>query len=147
MLKSFESFANLFFSTTQKGKNVNREAIYIDGLVGDVSDGYHTFNELYDHRNVLFIKLCESLTRKYFIWKSKTHSDGTKIEGWFILGIGEEPGLQITYHLPLYLWDDTPFAITLEKAPAFDGHTSTDVLDRILALDVSNLNQRNVKDN
>lgn len=25
---------------------------------GDISDGYHTFDELYEHRCLLFIRLC-----------------------------------------------------------------------------------------
>ena len=102
-------------------------------------DGYHTFEELYDHRITLFIALCVLLRRQEnaigsisdhpFVWRSKLHSDGTSFEGWFILGIGQEN--QITYHLPLSRWDETDFAETLPNAPEFDGHTSEDVLERL----------------
>lgn len=110
--------------------------------IGEVSDGYHTFNELYEHRITLFVALCKNLQEiwglenpsKYKVWRSKLHSDGSSFEGWFILGIGTGKGRQITYHLPLSQWEKTNFADTLEKAPEFDGHTSQDVLQRLREL-------------
>lgn len=114
--------------------------------VGEVSDGYHTFNELYEHRIVLFIAFCKQLNEKInadningvkmaeisgAIWRSKTHSDGSKWDGWFVLGINREKGIQITYHLPIEKWKETDFAETLDKAPEFDGHTPKDVLERL----------------
>ena len=56
------------------------------------------------------------------------------IEGWFVLGMGKKQGEQITYHLPMSEWEYCSFAETLEKAPDFDGHSSQDVLQRILDL-------------
>ena len=104
-------------------------------------DSYHTFNELYEHRIVLFMALC-----RYFIqgkasydsrnvWCSLFHSDGTCFEGWFIMGIGKEKGNQITYHLPMSYWPEAKRgAEVLEKAPEFDGHTSEDVINRLKQL-------------
>lgn len=109
----------------------------------DVSDGYHTFNELYEHRIELFICLCRAFTyyadkcddakfcQKYFTWKSKYHSDGSKYDGWFVLGLNKENGKQITYHIPMNRWAECKFAETLEKSPDYDGHTSEDVLHRL----------------
>lgn len=106
-------------------------------------DGYHTFNELYDHRVVLFIALCRHMhellgmenPEKFKIWRSKLHSDGTSYEGWFIIGIGTAPGKQITYHVPLSYWEETNFIEhTLDKAPKWDGHTPDDVLARLKQL-------------
>ena len=97
-------------------------------------DGYHTFDELYEHRIILFIALCRHLEKHNFfnpIWRSETNGDGTKWDGWFILGFVDENGKQITYHLPMEKWNETNFAETLEKAPDFDGHTSDDVLERL----------------
>lgn len=94
----------------------------------DVSDGYHTFKELYEHRITLFMALCKMTG---FSWKTKLHSDGTSWDGWFVLGIFKKPGEQVTYHLPIEKWDLCYFAETLDKAPEFDGHTSEDVLKRI----------------
>lgn len=103
-------------------------------------DGYHTFDELYEHRFRLYIALCEVLLRdcghcsfatKPEVWRSKMHSDGTQFDGWFLLGIAKQEGEQITYHLPVSYWLETEFAETLERAPKFDGHTSDDVLKRL----------------
>jgi hypothetical protein len=105
-----------------------------------VSDGYHNFEELYDHRIELFITLCRALHRVYEvdhcieqfeIWRSKKHTDGSSYEGWFILGIHKERGEQISYHLPMSRWEDCDFAETLDTVPDFDGHTAADVLERL----------------
>lgn len=108
---------------------------------GEISDGYHTFNELYEHRNMLFIFFLNWIFRMdemtpYWTWKSKTHSDGTSIEGWFVAGfysiLGTDKdgkGTQISYHLPMKYWD---LVICDEThKPEFDGHTSQDVIDRL----------------
>lgn len=115
-----------------------------------VSDGYHTMDELYDHRIQLYITLCKAavgllgvkfelnggnlVCTEPTIWRSKLHADGSAYDGWFILGIFSEPGKQISYHLPMSRWEDTSFAFELEKAPEFDGHTSADVLNRLKLL-------------
>lgn len=97
-------------------------------------DGFHTFNELYLHRAILYISLCKSLMDNSFIgtvWRSKLHSDGYQYKGWFLLGIGEKKGKMITYHIPMSRWEETDFAETYDVAPEFDGHTSDDVLERL----------------
>lgn len=107
-----------------------------------VSDGSHTFEELYEHRNTLFIALCRALFRWVpqhgtlapSVWRSKLHNDGSMYDGWFVMGITEELGSQMTYHLPIALWGETDFAATLDHAPKWDGHSSTDVLERLKAL-------------
>ena len=96
---------------------------------GQISDGYHTFDELYEHRNRLFIALAKLINKN--VWRSKIHSDGTSYDNFFLLGIGKKNGEQITYHMPMTLWSETEFAETLEKAPKFDKHTSLDVLRRL----------------
>lgn len=101
-------------------------------------DGYHTFAELYDHRITLYIALCaaQRLFTDKEIWRSKKHSDGELAFGgtWFVLGIGSKAGEQITYHLPIERWDETNFAVTYDKAPEYDGHTSEDVIERLKKL-------------
>ena len=104
----------------------------IEGVTENTSDGYHTFKELYEHRIVLWIKLCDRLAGQKYIWASVKHSDGTTFGDWFVLGMNDEKGKQITYHLPARYWNEVcEFANILEKAPDFDGHTSADVLKRI----------------
>lgn len=103
-------------------------SILIPCDTNEVSDGYHTFGELYDHRYLLFIALM--IHNKTNSWISKYHHDGTCLEGWFIAGMNL-PSL-ITYHLPDSLWYLVENNITiLEKAPEWDGHTFKDVLDRL----------------
>lgn len=100
----------------------------------DVSDGYHTFGELYEHRFELYLALCRLAARAgYSVWKSKVHSDGTGYPGWFVVGVNERPGEQITYHLPLARWDEANF--TERAPPPFDGHSSTDVLGRLKSIE------------
>lgn len=108
-----------------------KKAVKQGAKLGNVSDGYHTFNELYEARNTLFIALAKMASKEKEVWKSMNHSDGSNYNGWFILGINKRKGSQITFHLPLAMWDKCKFAETLEKAPAFDGHSSKDVLERI----------------
>ncbi len=117
-----------------------------DSDTNKISDGYHTFGELYEHRIQLHIALCYQIHLRHIngsskvvdfdqeVWRSKNHSDGSSFEGWFVLGIGRKAGNQITYHLPDSMWDNTHFASTLDMAPEFDGHTSNDVLIRIKRL-------------
>lgn len=106
---------------------------------GSISDGYHTFDELYETRHALWIALCR-FEAEFFshsgaeVWRSMNHSDGTVMDGWFLLGIAVEAGEQMTFHLPMRLWGECDFARTLTRAPLFDGHTSADVLERIRSL-------------
>src|SRR5262245_56983813 len=110
-------------------------------------DGYHTFEELYDHRHTLFIALCRTQQDFVFhgddrnrfgdeklVWRSKVHADSSCYDGWFIMGLCRSPGAQMNYHLPMARWHETDFAETLDQAPAFDGHTSDDVLARLSKL-------------
>jgi hypothetical protein len=39
-------------------------------------------------------------------------------------------GTQITYHLPMDRWSDAP-GVELDHAPEFDGHSSSDVIERL----------------
>lgn len=108
----------------------------------DVGDEYHTITELYEHRHALFCALCNSLDKltplasQFRAWKSRYHNDGTMYDGWFIAGIdkrGIESRSSITYHLPLSLWDKFRI-IELPRAPEFDGHSSSDVIERLYQL-------------
>ena len=92
-----------------------------------VSDGYHTFKELYDHRHALFIALLSVIDNA---WKSLKHHDGSSFEGYFIAGI-ELNGKMISYHLPNELWANVR-ATPLECAPKWDGHTPADVVERLM---------------
>lgn len=95
-----------------------------------LSDGVHTFGELYEHRAKLFSVICNIF--KDISWKSKYHDDGSMVEGYFIVGIDTPKG-QATYHYGLCYWD--LFAVVeLERAPRYDGHTSDQAIERIQSL-------------
>lgn len=99
--------------------------------IGNLSDGYHTFNELYHHRAILFSVICNSMPDK--AWKSKLHDTGDMFEGMFIVGI-ETPEGQATYHYDIEPYWDMFKVKELEKAPKWDGHTPQDAIDRISRL-------------
>jgi hypothetical protein len=115
-------------------QEVNEVIKHVDANL--VSDGYHTFGELYDHRIRLYIQVCK-LASKYLdlpVWMSLLHHDGSSYEGWFILGIYKEKGKQISYHLPeKYLGEVAGNSLVeiLDNAPEWDGHSSSDVLERL----------------
>ena len=132
---------DVFEKTYAKGEHLPLSAKTNRGLIltfakmlgvdpDDISDGYHTFQDLYDHRKALFV----ALTKSAGGWRSKQHSDGTMHEGYFIVGINYAKGAQITYHYELKDWDKFEHCTTQSHAPEFDGHTPEDVVERLLKL-------------
>lgn len=97
-------------------------------ITGDTSDGYHTFNELYHHRAVLFSVICND--RPGIAWKSKKHHDGTMYNGMFIVGIDTPEG-QATYHYDLDPYWDMFHVREVDSAPEWDGHTPDEAIRRI----------------
>lgn len=95
---------------------------------GETSDGYHTFNELYHHRAVLFSVIVANLHG--IAWKSKLHHDGTMYDGMFIVGI-DTPWGQASYHYDVDPYWDMFWCMELERAPEWDGHTPADAIERI----------------
>lgn len=101
---------------------------------GNLSDGYHTFNELYEYRLLYNASMFNELAKQglYDVHKSKKHSDGTipfGDENWFIVQ-AELPTGQISNHYEMKDWD--LFKIPeKEKANPYDGHTPQDVAKRL----------------
>lgn len=88
---------------------------------GDMSDGYHTFDELYEHRCLLFINLALTYPTEAY-WRPH-------YEGWPLIGLDLPVG-QVTYHVPekyLPLFKDK---VKL-GGPEWDGHTSAQVVERL----------------
>ena len=94
--------------------------------VGSLSDGYHSFDDLYDHREALTAALFNRLP---FTWKARIHEDGSMFDGMFIVGCATPYGM-ITYHYDNEFWADFKVPV-LTHAPVFDGHTPEDMVDRI----------------
>jgi len=107
--------------------------------VSKISDGYHSFEELYDHRNLLFITLARLFKdNNAVVWKSLKNRDGKGTPGWFVMGIDymaadENTIKQISYHLPMSLWKYCKFASTMNKSP-WNGHASKDVIEQLIEL-------------
>lgn len=106
---------------------INTAIECLDGDTGNISDGYHTFDELYYHRCVLFSLICNQ--NNIVAWKSKKHHTGDMYEGMFIVGV-ETPYGQVTYHYDLKYWD--MFKVQeLEFAPEWDGSSPSDCIERM----------------
>lgn len=102
--------------------------------MGEVSDGYHTFNELYAHRVRLFSTLMNAFPN--LSWWSRKHSDGEEWEGWILAGI-DTPDGAATYHLPESEIENLPADTEIDAGKEWDGHTADDVLNRLLSLRAS----------
>lgn len=92
--------------------------------VEKMSDGYHTFADLYEQRLILSAALAKNNPHA---WKSKRHEDGSVPfgGGWFIMGFDTDEGCY-TYHYELKDWDLFQCK-ELDKGKPWDGHTSKDV--------------------
>lgn len=102
---------------------------------GSISDGYHTFDELYHHRAILFSVVCKNYPE--LAWKSKLHHDpknNPMYDGMFIVGI-ETPMGQATYHYYTDPYWDIFNVKELETAPEWDGHTPDEAIKRISSLE------------
>lgn len=102
---------------------------------GAVSDGYHTFDELYDFRKAYNVALFNVLAAegKYEIHKSERHHDGELCfeGGWFIVS-AMLPSGQISNHYKLEDWDLFKCEAVEKAKYPFDGHTGEDVIERLL---------------
>ncbi|MGL6099523.1 MAG: hypothetical protein ACRC0G_07845 [Fusobacteriaceae bacterium] len=96
---------------------------------GSISDGYHSFDELYRHRMVLFACICNM--QPDASWKSLYHSDGNMDEGYFIIGINTKDG-QVTYHYKISEGWALFNVQELDRAPVWDGHNPEDGLYRLV---------------
>ena len=102
---SQEAFINKTIKTreTKYGLNTNL-----------ISDGAHTFGELYHERATLFAIFMYNYldlsrmdySEEFYGWKSELHHDGDMYNGYFIVGItSKKTGKMFTYHYPLEYWN------------------------------------------
>lgn len=101
---------------------------YVD--MGEVSDGYHTFNELYYYR-MLYNAAFFNLLPKGWVHKSKRHHTGEECfgGGWFIV-MANLPTGQISNHYEIKDWD--LFQVPeKEIADEWDGHTPQEAAERL----------------
>ena len=112
---------------------------------GETSDGFHTFNELYEFRMLLNAAL---FNEWYYanlehwkdydypcphVYKSKLHSDGTvpfNDPNWFIV-VAELPSVgQISFHYENKHWELFRFPES-DLPPEYDGHSPQDSIIRL----------------
>ena len=114
-----------------ENKQYHSYIFHVDSI-GEISDGSHSFNDLYMQRSMLFATICNM--HKDISWKSWNHhheEDFPMYEDYFVVGINTPEG-QYSYHCHKDWWDtfDVP---ELEEAPMYDGHMPDDV-GRLLSL-------------
>lgn len=108
-----------------------------------VSDGHHTFGELYEYRllyNAAFFNMLAAFCSfqgqdnlKTPV-KSKKHSDGFvpfDDPDWFIV-VWQSPYGQISNHYRMRYWDYFKIP-SVELAPEYDGHNSVQAKERLEA--------------
>lgn len=103
---------------------------------GEASDGYHTFNELYDFRREYNAALVNSGVWKAH--KSYRHHSGELCfgGGWFIVMM-ETPFGQISNHYENRYWNEFHYE-EKEFADLWDGHTERDAIARLMACNNQN---------
>jgi len=108
-----------------------QEPVAIDG---NTSDGYHTFNELYEFRKAYNAALFNEWAAggKCSVHKSWRHHDGELCfgGGWFIV-VAVLPDGQISNHYKAKDWDLFAVPETERALFEFDGHTGADVVERL----------------
>jgi hypothetical protein len=127
----------------------------LEGFDDDkISDGYHTFRELYEFRKIYNAALfnewaseywkipitaasdpAKSIVLKYHVHKSWKHHDGEEPfpdspHRWFIV-VAMLPGGQISNHYKEEEWDLFKVPEVEKALFPFDGHTGADVLVRL----------------
>jgi hypothetical protein len=113
--------------------------VTVNRSTGQVSDGYHTFDELYRYRMLYNAALFNAWVfapdiLRFDVHKSWRHHDGTSCFAldpgeWFIV-MAYLPSGQISNHYPADAWD--LFKIPeRERANEWDGHTPTEAADRL----------------
>jgi hypothetical protein len=109
----------------------------------DISDGHHTFGQLYDCRLAFNIVLFNEwvnpsfdvLGVKHNVHKSIRHHDGELCfgGGWFIV-VAVLPTGQISFHYKMEDWDKFKIPEFDKAQYEFDGHTTEDVINRLIQL-------------
>ena len=114
--------------------NLMNNSIIHSKDVGSISDGYHTFDELYEYRLLYNAAFFNELAEQglYDVHKSKKESDGKSPfnnENMFVV-MAELPTGQISNHYEMKHWNLFNVPIK-DKANVWDNHTSKDVCERI----------------
>ncbi|MGL5753063.1 MAG: hypothetical protein ACRCXT_21150 [Paraclostridium sp.] len=98
--------------------------------IGDLSDGYHSYNQLYDNRLVLFA--CIVNLKPELGWKSlKHHDESDKMyEDYFIVGFTTPQG-DVRFHYHIKYWNLFKCK-ELPNAPEWNGADNKDHLNYLI---------------
>lgn len=123
-----------YASVEEAGIDKSTDIVSISN-VKNLSDGYHTFKELYDFRmlyNASFFNALAADKGKYGVHKSWKHNDGETCfgGGWFIVAAKLPTGV-ISNHYKAEYWDLFDVPEEPKSTFEFDGHAPEDVVDRI----------------
>ncbi|MFY8161631.1 MAG: hypothetical protein ACOVNU_09905 [Candidatus Kapaibacteriota bacterium] len=112
----------------------------INTITEDTSDGYHTFKTLYEIRKAYNVALFNQWGKfdipSFNVHKSRKHHDGEYPFGnnnWFIVCAELSSG-QISNHYTMDNWELFKIPEYEKALFPFDGHTTDDVIDRLLKL-------------
>ena len=97
--------------------------------IGIISDGYHSFDELYYQRMMLTKTVALAAINKFdedTVYRSRLHSDGTMYKDFFIVVFNTPEG-NFSYHYHMMYWGVFDFLKEVPNAEEFDGHTWKDV--------------------
>lgn len=102
--------------------------------IGEISDGFHTFNELYEYRLLYNAALFNQFYKNnlYNVHRSTKHSTEEDCfgGGWFVV-MAQLPTGQISNHYQMKYWDLFNIPIK-EFADEWDGHTPKIAKERLL---------------
>jgi hypothetical protein len=102
----------------------------------NISDGYHTFKELYDHRIALWMVVLSKYKDdpQAKIYNRLKHNHGSFFDGYFLSLLVIDSNIQISYHLPLKFWQKVA-GQKFDRSPIeYDGHTAQNCVDRLMGL-------------
>jgi hypothetical protein len=150
-IEMYEYFRSMFGSgiintdILEKAKEMEKAQ---SEVTENTSDGYHTFKELYEFRKAYNVALFNEwglqketywenirTTPKYNVHKSWRHNDGELCfgGGWFIV-VAVLPTGQISNHYKAEDWDLFQIPENEKALFEFDGHTTEDVIERLLSI-------------
>ncbi len=104
---------------------------------GEMSDGYHTFDELYEFRKVYHSLLFNEWGKQdlYDVHKSMRHNNHDLcFDGEYFIVQATLPTGQISNHYELKDWDMFSIPVWHHARQPWDGHSAEDVLKRLKGL-------------
>ena len=114
--------------------NENDERMTALNVTKKLNEQQDLIEELYDFRltynALLFNEWVEN--QKYEVYKSRRHSDGELcFDGEYFIVVAQLPTGQVTNHYHIRHWDMFKINEYEKVKEDFDGHTSSDVIERL----------------